>query len=263
MSPLLTDETVAGSWISAARAHASWVGEAWFDGVVAVAWWPVDAVAAMLPEGWVPAVGSTHHEARRPVLFAFGRQRRTAILFGGLTLPSDADYDEVLVAVPFVRHVTGAHLHTFVPRMVSGDPRATWAGNASYGFGKVPGAIERVGSTLAVIDHAGRVRAHASVVAHGAWRSGADVSTPVPAVAAASTISRMPVLGRRHDGREIEAYFDWSFEHASVRPIHARITVDPGFAPGITAGSWSTRTDCGFDVRGMRWRLSWPGACRR
>jgi hypothetical protein len=260
MTPLLGSDAYPGEWISAARAGATWVGEAWFDGIVLFATWSRAAAAAALPPDWRPAARASGPGGDHPLVVLVGRQRTTSVLFAGLTVPTDADYDEAMVAVPFTRHRAGRLLHTFVPLMYASDARALWSGNAHYGFAKRPGRVGRYGRTLAVTDEGGTLVMHAIVHDAPPWCAAADRSV-ADQVEALRQLGTMPVVGRRADGRDVVSYFDWSLEDAEVRPIAASFEVDaplhPGLSPAEDPGGLR-----GLEVRGLRWRLSWPEACR-
>lgn len=262
MTPLLAPESFPGAWISAAGAGASWVGEAWFDGVVVSVAWPRSIASALLPPGWSLAAAAAPETSTHPILLLFGRQRDTAVLFAGMALPTDVDYDEAIVLVPFVRHRAGRLLHVFAPRMYSGDARATWSGNAHYGFGKRPGAISRLGRSLAVTDRDGALVMSLTVHERGAWCR-ADATAVAPEVDALGRLAALPVVGRRGDGRDVASYFDWSFACAELRPVWGSVSVEHALAPGRgSVAPPDAAVTRGVEVRRLRWRLSWPEPCR-
>lgn len=261
MVPLLGRESFPGEWISAESAGASWVGEAHFDGVVVVTLWDRADVVALLPSAW-HAAGHAERLDRHPVVFTLGRQRRTAVLFGGMRLPSDADYGEAMIAVPFVTRERGGGLHTFVPRMYASDRRATWSGNAFYGLGKRMAGVERFGGSLTVVDANEGLLLHATTCPKGPWVAGRDCASTA-AVSFLRDAFRCPVVGRREDGGEVTSYFDWSFETAAVRPVDAVVVLDAALGDGFEPGTLGTARDVALEVWGMRWRLSWPDACRQ
>jgi hypothetical protein len=258
--PSCGPESFAGTWIGASRAGATFVGEAYFDGLVVPTVWSREAAAEVLPAGWHLATNVSAERDAHPIVFMLGRQHRTAIMFGGATLPIPADYDEVMIAVPFVRHEASRLLHTFVPRMYAGDPWAIWSGNAYFGFAKRHGTIERFTSTLAVTDEAGMLLMHATVFESGTWRP-ASAPQCQEHVIGLSHLSCLPIVGRREDGRDIESYFDWNFDRAYLRPISASLQLDSRLGPGLIPTDRIESSDDGVEVRGLRWRLSWPQAC--
>lgn len=260
MTPLLGHDPPPGEWISARRAGASWVGEAWFDGIVLFTTWSAADVVAFLPPEWRPAADAFPAADGHPVVFLLGRQRRASILFAGMRLPTDADYDEAMVAVPFAQHRAGRLLHTFIPLMYTSDARATWSGNAHYGFGKRPGAIARFGRSLAVTDERGALVLHVIVHETGTWLPAGNVSVAEP-VDALRTLGELPVVGRRADGRDVVSYFGWSLRRAELRSIHASLSIDEAAAPGLVASGGRSGLR-GVEVHGLRWRLSWPEWCR-
>jgi hypothetical protein len=261
MTPLLGPDAFPGEWIGAEGARASWVGEAWFDGVLV--WTAIrrDVLDRVLPTGWQPAHNLSPHGELHPLVVVLGRQRHTSILFGGLPLPSDAEYDEVMLAVPFVWHVRHRRLHTFIPRMYSQDPRATWSGNAQYGFGKRMGRIERLGGLSVAVDEHDRCVLHCSARPVTSWtRSNDEQQGSLAGVV--SAMSRLPIVGVRYDGSEVESYFAWGLAGAWTRRAHARLTVHRALAAGLDEASVSADAALALDLRDMRWRLSWPQPSR-
>lgn len=262
MAPWLEREWFPGEWISAERAGASWVGEAWFDGIVVFATWSRAAVAALLPPEWIAATDASIPADGHPVAFLAGRQHTTAVLFAGARLPTHADYGEAMMLLPFVHHRTDRFLHSFVPFMYSGDARATWSGNAHYGFAKRTGAVERLGRSVVVTGADARLVIHATIHEAGPWCASPDASA-TPRLTALQMLGRCPVVGRRHDGRDIVSYFDWNLDHATVRPIMTTLSIDDAGAVGVSQNGRLSTEESAVEVRGLRWRLSWPVASRR
>jgi len=256
MMPLLAAGTFDGTWSGAERARASWVGEAFFDGYLVVSTLPRDAAAALLPRGWVLAASRSEDTGRHPVVFAAGRQHATSVLFGGLALPTDADYDEVMVAVPFVRTERDLALHVAVPRMFCGDARATWSGNVTYGFGKIAGGLEQLGNVVAVTDGTGALHLQLLVEPLGPWGAAGAGETDEALADLCRTFS-LPIVGRRFDAVDVRSYFEWDLSRAVVRSIVAAVTSEPSSAVGLEPAA-TTAPCTGYEVRGMRWRLSWP-----
>jgi hypothetical protein len=225
-------------------------GEATFDGCVIVASLAAAEVASLLPRGLVLPPGA----ARHPVVLVLGEQHDGTWLFGGLSFPLGTRYTEVALLVPEVA-TPGGTPAIWIPGMRSGYFPAAWHGNAHYGFAKAPGTVRRMGALRVVTDGDGRLVLHAAVEPRGAWRPGA---ADVPAVRTARAFLAAPVVGRLADGRLVRSRFAWDFARALVRPIDARVQLQPGALRGLPGGDVPDDPDGSFEVRGMRWRLGWP-----
>jgi len=238
-----------------ARGDGRFAGVAAFDGCIVVATPTRNEVEALLPGDLELADGSAAD--RHPVLFVLGRQRDTASLVAGLRLPFPVAYGEFALAVPFVRHRLGRRVHTWVPRMISSYFPATWAGNEYYGLGKQMGRVRRDRDLVLLSDERDRLLLHAVVERRGEWLDGAG---DPPLLARVRSAFALPIVGRKATGAWIACRFDWGFDAARVRAIDAALEVDRPFVPGLVAGAHHGAAADSFEVRGMAWRLSWPGA---
>ncbi len=256
MEPVLTRDAFPEPWIPRSRAGASYLAQADFDGVIVFTSWERDVLAHALPAGWRLGHNASAHPELHPLVFIFGIQSRTALLWGRYGVPRDVAFGEMLVAIPFVVHERGSHLHVHVVRAYSADPVSTWSGSINYGLAKYPADAEWFGRTFTVTARGGPMLFHATVDAGDEWRA-----ETLPELAAACESFLLPVVGVRVDGSLVSSYFDWDFSRAFVRRARAVGSIDAplarGLQPRVCHGS-----DAGtFEIRGMRWRVTWPGPC--
>lgn len=250
-------EGFLGDTTGAAAAGATFVGQATFNGCIAVTAWPRREVAALLPQGLEPAPTESPAD-RHPVVFVFGEQTSGAVRVGGYPFPVGRDYREICVAVPFVRHVHGQYLHTFIPRMYATYLPAVWNGNAHYGFSKRMARISWEGALYLVTTATGALLLHTETDAVKTSGS-APMPTPFHAMRA---MFALPVLGRKADGSYVTSYFEWDFDTAAVDAADVAVSIEDGFLDGLGPRRCADVPGGSFAVRGMVWRLSWPSPCR-
>lgn len=247
-------EGFLGDIVDASAAGATFVGQATFNGCIAVTTWPRRDVAALLPPGLAPALPASGADGH-PVVFVFGEQTGGAVQVGGYPFPVGRDYREICVAVPFVRHLQGRYLHTFIPRMYATYLPAVWNGNAHYGFSKRVAQISWEGALYLVTSATGALL----------WHAETEPVKPSPSAAgfdAMRAMFRVPILGRKTDGSWVASYFDWDFATAAVAGADVAVSIGDGFLDGLTARRCTDPPSGSFAVRGMVWRLSWPSPCR-
>jgi len=250
-----------GPSIDGRRANVSFLGQARFDGVVALTRWSREEAQRLLPIELELAPTSAHVPDSHPVLVVLGEQSQTAALLGGLTFPTGLDYHEMAFIVPYVRRRGGTYLHSFIPRMYASDSWAVWSGNSYYGFGKRLMSVGWFGSTFVASDRDGAgVAAQALVEAADAWEPCRTV-TDGPR-SSAIEIAELPVIGRRSDGSLVTSYFEWGYEGATERRARVNISIAAPVSPTSTATDCHACLDTAFQVQGMRWRVSWLVPCR-
>ena len=232
----------------------SFVAETRFQGCFATTSWPRKAVERLLPSGLRLAAGPG---GSHPVVFTFGEHDQSAVLFAALRLATGAVFPELVIAVPSVRRGDGEPA-TFVRRVFSGEPVATWSGNVHYGFTKTLVAMEKFGNSFVVTDERGALALHATTEPTSPWERAA--SSALPGLAAAVTLARRPVLGCKSDGTWVSSRFEWGFEDAEVRSVRGVVSIDAPLGPGLEPRTCHAAARESFEVRGMRWRLSWPEA---
>jgi hypothetical protein len=91
--------------------------------------WPRERFAALLPPELTLAPNGTAPDVH-PVMFVFGDQADGALIFGGLTVPTQITYQELGIVVPFVQYGAARICTTGSQRMYSSYFPAVWHGNA-------------------------------------------------------------------------------------------------------------------------------------
>ena len=246
----------AGGTPADPRAYA---GEAIFDGCIAIAPAPRADVARLLPSDLELADAGPTEQPTHPIAFVFGEQRSARPLFGGLRLPVGADYGECAVMVPFVRYRGAADVLSYAARMYSTYFPPVWDGNVRYGFSKSLARMWRQGGMFALTDERDALLIHAGTEPAGEWSAGNACA--LPGFSSMEEMFALPVAGRKTDGTWVQSFFGWDFRAAAVRPARAWITIDAPVLPTIVAGACYDAASA-FEVRAMRWRLSWPTARR-
>ncbi|HVN85620.1 MAG TPA: hypothetical protein VMW17_12330 [Candidatus Binatia bacterium] len=234
------------------------MSEASFNGHIVFSNWSRAEVEKLLPPDLELCANISATPDIHPVVFIFGDQAQGAMLFGGFTFSLGVQYQELGVAVPFVKHRRDPLIHTFMARMYSSYDIATWNGNFHYGFSKVMAKLGWRGPVYLVTAEDGALLLHATVADSGEWLSG-DRCT-LPNFAAVQWIFSLPVVGRRANGIYVRSYFGWDFGAAQVRTADACGSIDAPFLPGLTPQDWHDVSAGTFEVRNMIWRLSWPSA---
>ncbi len=247
---------MAESRIDARSATASFVGEAHFDGLIVLSSGESARIAAALPPGLELVGNPAEAPDRHRVIFAFGEQMRTAVLFGGLVIPTGVQYHEAMIAIPYVRSVHDSHPCTFIPLMCCTDQWATWSGNTYYGFAKRMATVERRGNTFLVSASEGPLLLHATANPEGDWMPARECT--LRGLATVREVFEAPVLGRRGEGSYVRSRFEWSFAAASIRRAPTVVSIDTPLGSGLEADVFHGAVSESFEVTGMRWRLSWP-----
>ena len=228
--------------------RARFVGQAHFDGSIAVFQRPRAEIERLLPPGLALA-WSTSPDLH-PVVYVFGEQREGTVIFGGRPIALGIRYPEVALAVPFVRGSASRYLHTWMAYMATSHEAAAWSGTRLYGYAKELARLEHDAESFRVLDADGDCRIRASVRTRG------DVDLPGPdALETVREMFRLPIVGQNGTGL-VGSFFDWTFAEAEVRAIDVAVDWIRPPLPGLAAGAWSA--DAAFAVRQMRWRVSWP-----
>lgn len=237
-------------------AGREFVGEATFNGCVAVCDRPRREIERWLPRAMRLSEPSPSERPDHAIVFLFGEQTRGTIHFGGVPIPLGIRYHEFALLVPNVRLGASAELHTFVARMYSSYFPAVWSGNTHYGFAKELASMRWRGSEFSLTPPGGMVAVRAIVEPLAEW-SRAAVS-PSPALSTLRLLDHLPVLGARRDGRVMRSRFHFGLDAALSRSVDAEVSVSSALVAGKQLGSYHATADHAFEVRDMSWRLSWP-----
>jgi hypothetical protein len=223
-------------------------GEAMFSGCLCTIDLARSVIASYLPDrvALPPEQSATH-----PCLLAFGEQSAGTTFFGGFSVPWGIRYHELMVAVPFVTWMGAAGLHLFVTGMACDFWPAVWNGNVYYGFKKRFARMAWSGDRFTVGGEAGQSGFDA--VLH----SRPDAPPAVHRIRAAVAL---PVLGCRMDGVFVRSRFDWDFRASVVEGASLEIPEGQRL-PELPAMAPAARNVDACRVRGMIWRLGWPGPC--
>ena len=141
MDSFLNKHAFLGPSIPVDTAGGSFAAEATFNGCIAFFNWARKEVERLLPPDLELAVNRSAAPDLHPVSLVFGDQTEGAWIVAGRRLPLDFNYQELTLAVPFVKHRQGRYLHTYVPRIYSSNWPAVWDGNVNYGLGKRMGTM--------------------------------------------------------------------------------------------------------------------------
>jgi hypothetical protein len=237
-------------------AGREFVGEATFNGCVAVCDRPRREIGRWLPRGMRLTEPSPSERVDHAIVFLFGEQTRGTIHFGGVPIPLGIRYHEFALLVPNVRFGASTALHTFVARMYSSYFPAVWSGNAHYGFAKELARMRWSGSEFSLTSAGGQAAMRAVIESRTEWSRA--VGSPSAAVSVMQLLNRLPVLGVRRDGRVMRSRFHFGLNVALVRDVDATITVGSPLVAGQPTGIYRAKKDGGFEVSDMSWRLSWP-----
>lgn len=260
MDSILDTHAFSGPSIGIDELGGSFAAEAMFSGHIAFFHWAREELSRLLPPELELAVSRSPAPDVHPVVLMFGDLTDGAWMVGGRRLALGFAYQELAVAIPFVRHRGGRYLHTYVPRMYSSYFPAVWTGNSLYGLGKRAGTITVEGPFFILTADDGAVLLHAAVEPRGGWVPGSTCD--LPTVAELREMAALPVVGRLARGTYVSSYFGLDFTGAEVRPVDCAVSFDAPIIDGLTP-RWCHDTVMGsFAVRGMAWRLSWPLPCR-
>jgi hypothetical protein len=248
-----------GPAIDVSRFGGTFAGSSTFTGAVVLTTWRRFEVQSLLPAELEPASTSDGLQLH-PVVFIFGRLEDGAWIFGGFTLPVGIEYWEFCCAIPFVKHRDGQYLHTFVPRMYSSSFAAVWDGNARYGLAKKLARMRWHDSVFVLVDERQSLLLHAAVEPKGS-RTRGDVCR-VPNFEALREMFRLPILGRKDDGKFVTSYFDWGLDEADVSGADSYLSIDAPLFDGVSPRRFHDIRSRSFLLYGMNWKLSWPKSSR-
>ena len=233
--------------VSAALPRADVAGQALFSGGLAMLNVERRTLSSLLPPGLTPPDSDTGGRC----LIAFGEHSEGVTFFGGMTVPWNLRYRELMIGIPFVHRAGSRGPHLFVRRMACDFRPAVWNGNVYYGFMKDFVRVAWDGEHFLAHDESHRPYFHAAVTP----RSPGENEQQLVEIRAASAL---PVLGQRADGTLVHSRFEWDFSTASVEPATVRVLPGTQLAR-LLASQEVVATGHSCYVRQMPWRLSWPG----
>jgi hypothetical protein len=233
-----------------------YASQALFTGCVALIAYPRAAIAKFLIEGLALLPERPLAEGLHPVLFIFGRVAEGSLLVGGAPVPSRFEYEELMIAVPFVHLGSRRESSIWSATMVCTSPWATWSGNLFYALSKRKGSLRWRGQRFVASDHQGGDLLRASVEP-----AGRPLADPAALVRSAESplgfATSLPVCGRRENGAWVFSRFRWDLEKARVFPASVTIeAVDSSL--GLDGTPRPGEPGSSFWIEGMRWRISPP-----
>ena len=236
--------------------RAGFAARSWFNGWIACSAWPRETAARCLPRNLALAPSEPSADTH-PVVFFFGEQTATSLLFGGLVVPTATSFRELGIVIPFVRVGGAPDLHMYVPGIYASYFPTVWVGNAHYGLAKTLAHLDWQGGIFVVTAPDGRLLGHAEVEAAGTWMTPPMGHLPV-LDAVHALFASFPVLGRRADGTLVTSRFAWDFGDASARPADTCVSLAAPLPPTVPAGYYPDVPGGSVEVRGMVWDLGWP-----
>jgi hypothetical protein len=242
--------------MEASPARAALAARSWFNGWIACMAWPREAAAHCLPSDLALAPAEPRPDVH-PVVFFFGEQTATSLLFGGLVLPTGTSFRELGIAIPFVRVGRQPDLHIYVPGIYASYLPTVWVGNAHYGFAKTLAQLSWQGGLFVVTTPDGRLLGHAEVEASGPWTAAPAGCLPV-LDAVHALFTAFPVIGRRTDGALVISRFAWDLGDASARPADTCVSLVAAFPPAVPPGRYPDLPGGSVEIRGLVWDLAWP-----
>lgn len=252
------DASSSRSPAEAVTPGASFVSRAVFDGSIVCTAPPRSEVERALPKELRLASGAADSDWH-PVLFIVGDQTRGASRVGGIDVEWGTQYQELVVAVPFVAPRRAGSLSVYAAAMFSSYWAPNWWGRVAYGYDKRLATLERRGPIQALTTPQDGLVFQIALEASGPWQA-ADPAVP-GCVQALRRIAELPWIGRKPNGGFVRSFSRWLFEDAQMRPVEARPLLHRPLAVGLPTGPYEPVRDASVEVRGMTWWLSWPRSC--
>ena len=202
-----------------------------YEGIISIFNLDSAVVASLLPEDLelAPPAGTVtgHH----PIMINSNAFSGYMDLVNGEESPGAiADYDELVIAIPYVRKVGGTKLFYFSLIMFLNEPTAVFAGNL-FGYNKKEALVtkagdwERIkyatllGEPIVELTHA---VAEAVPIAEANFEK-------LPSFVDIAQIFAMPLLGKRDDGTFTCTYFEMDPTNAVVAPADTIARFSSGF----------------------------------
>jgi predicted Fe-S protein YdhL (DUF1289 family) len=245
-----------GERVRATGSQRAYVGEASFNGCIAICQRPRSEIARWLPAGTRLSDSADGECAEQVAVFLFGEQTQGTVHFAGVPLTLGIRYFEFALLVPGVSLGADRAAHTFVARMYSSYFPAVWSGNAHFGFAKELAQMGWSGSEFWVQPQGGRAILHAAIERGAEWSPASE--SAAAGVSMLRLLSQLPVLGLRRDGRMVRSRFEFGLSTASARAAEATLFVANSLAPGQHPGEYRAAPGSALEIRDVAWRLGWP-----
>lgn len=245
----------AGARSAPAGAGPEFVSRAVFRGVVACVSRPAPEIARALPRELVLADGGGS-DGLHPVLLFSGEQTRGASRIAGREVEWDTSYEELIVAIPFVRPRRRDTECVYPVAMYSSFWVPNWWGLYAFGYGKQPGRVARHGPILTLTTSEAGLAFQAVTEPRGSWCAAHD--DPTGLVALLRRVGELPWVGQRPGGAFVRSRARWEFQDASVRPVAGRAELHRPAFGGLATGTWPLAAEATSEIEGMTWWLSLP-----
>jgi hypothetical protein len=218
-------------------------------------------VACVLPDTLelAPNASDVH-----PVLYMIGHLEDIYWEINDVPQISGDEYDEMILAIPFVRKRGGALWHNYAVRMYLNHDIAIRIGNKHYAYNKTWGDIRRCAPRVCVSTRDGtrKFEAKLQIPLGSGWEPSTDAEVSLPNYKAIQTILSMPILGVTPNDALLCSYFELDYRNAQVMPItstHAFVRpFVPGMAEWTTLGSLFNVANGAVRIRNLDWRLQQP-----
>ena len=199
-----------------------------------------------------------------PVLYMIGHLADTYWEIDGVDVIKGAEYDEMILLVPFVRKRGGTLWHNYVVRMYLNHDLAIEIGNEYYAYNKTWGDIRSVPPRTFVWTRDGTKMFETKLeIPEGeSWQPSEDAEASLPNYKAIQTILSMPMVGATSDGTLLCSFFQLDYGLAQVVPITSTHQFVRPFVSGmedwVALGGLSSVVDGAVRVRSLEWRLQQP-----
>lgn len=248
-----------GSYKPDTRIIKALAGVSSYDGKIVYAEIDRNLVADVLPPSLRLADPKGPVVTKHPIILIYGKQKQPeTTLLGPPPLPI-ADYDELILIIPFVQSTNGSHWHNYVVRMYLDSPAAVFGGNVFFGYRKELAELDDTSGFD--VSQSGILRFEAADNPTSAWMSAAEADMQFTHFKDLREIMEMPILGTK-DFMYVCSYFVWNFDNADLRRIHTSFRFVSKFTAGMNPwtnlGPLSEFAANAFEVRNLHWWLYFP-----
>lgn len=245
----------AGARSAPADAGREFVSRAVFRGVVACVSRPAPELERTLPRE-LSLADRGEGDGLHPVLVFSGEQTRGASRIAGREVEWNGSYEELIVAIPFVRPRRREATCVYPVAMYSSFWVPNWWGLHAFGYGKRPGRVVRHGAIHSLTTPEAGLAFQAVTEPRGPWCAAQD--DPTGLVALLRRVGELPWVGQRPGGSFVRSRARWEFQDANVRPVAGRAELHRPVFGGLATGVWPLAAEATAEIEGMTWWLSWP-----